>query len=385
MSIQDEKYSLSSPLEPRKDEHLTLVDNMSTDVEGEPLKNYLSTRQLPALDTLQNNYQNDDYIRIKLSGMSVGVSPNSSPRGHPQYQYEQRAEYFPPVEETNKRFDPIRSSVNNTPLLRRIMHHDPSSSQRRHSIANMDLNSRSSPLHEPHLYQPTPPSHNHHHNHHHSQQQQQQKQVQQVQPQQPQQLQSFSGHYSAPSSPPLHHSHQKLTKHPLLSFSPYNPRSKSMIEDDLPPPPIRRNSSALVYRNNNNTRDHLAPSIRRMSSSSSSTSSLHRISQIGNFKEDEDKHEMEGIYSRSPELRISHKLAERKRRKEMKDLFEELKDALPVDKSMKTSKWEILSKAVEYIGMLRHRDYGMEQELVMLKHELETLKNEKPVPQNNYH
>jgi hypothetical protein len=28
----------------------------------------------------------------------------------------------------------------------------------------------------------------------------------------------------------------------------------------------------------------------------------------------------------------------------MKDLFEELKDALPVDKSMKTSKWEILSK-----------------------------------------
>lgn len=28
----------------------------------------------------------------------------------------------------------------------------------------------------------------------------------------------------------------------------------------------------------------------------------------------------------------------------MKDLFEELKEALPVDKSMKTSKWEILSK-----------------------------------------
>ncbi|KAG2236105.1 hypothetical protein BDF21DRAFT_418269 [Thamnidium elegans] len=354
MSLQDDKYQLPSTLEPKEDEHSALtVDNMVTDVE--PLKNYLSSRQLPALDTLQSNYQNDDYIRIKLSGMSVGVSPNSSPRVQPQYQQEQRAEYFSQGEEERRRFDPIRSSVNNTPLLRRIMHHDPSS-QRRHSIANMDLNTRSLHHHEPHIYQPPPPQ------------------------------QSFPGHYSAPSSPPLQHSHQKLNKHPLIPFSPYNGRSKSIMDDDLPPPPMRRNSSALVYRNNN-TREHLISS-RRMSSSSSSTSSLHRVNQIGNFKEeedDDDRHEMEGIYSRSPELRISHKLAERKRRKEMKDLFEELKEALPVDKSMKTSKWEILSKAVEYIGMLRHRDYGMEQELVMLKHELESLKSEKPSVQKNYH
>ncbi|EPQ59254.1 hypothetical protein GLOTRDRAFT_136174 [Gloeophyllum trabeum ATCC 11539] len=79
-------------------------------------------------------------------------------------------------------------------------------------------------------------------------------------------------------------------------------------------------------------------------------------------------------YSRSPELRVSHKLAERKRRKEMKDLFDELRDQLPADRGMKASKWEILSKAIDFIVQLKHGHQEMAREIEMLRHEVDNMR-----------
>lgn len=71
--------------------------------------------------------------------------------------------------------------------------------------------------------------------------------------------------------------------------------------------------------------------------------------------------------SRSEDHRLSHKLAERKRRKEMKDVFDNLKDVLPPGVP-KSSKWEILNEASSTIDDL------LTQEQALLNQRNELLK-----------
>ncbi|KAM5356144.1 hypothetical protein ACJ41O_002790 [Fusarium nematophilum] len=88
-------------------------------------------------------------------------------------------------------------------------------------------------------------------------------------------------------------------------------------------------------------------------------------------------------YSRTPELRVSHKLAERKRRTEMKELFDQLRDLMPQERGSKASKWEILTKAIaehqrqnEHIRLLQSHYNTAAAENEILRRELQGMRME---------
>ncbi len=68
--------------------------------------------------------------------------------------------------------------------------------------------------------------------------------------------------------------------------------------------------------------------------------------QVSHLAEESESPDAASPYSRTPALRASHKLAERKRRTEMKYLFDSLRAQIPASHGSKSSKWEILSKGV---------------------------------------
>lgn len=106
--------------------------------------------------------------------------------------------------------------------------------------------------------------------------------------------------------------------------------------------------------------------------------------QLGNLQsEDSASHAGSQPYSRTPELRVSHKLAERKRRTEMKELFEQLRDLMPQERGSKASKWEILTKAIgehqrqsENIKYWQSQATSLHGEVEHLRRELNTVRIE---------
>ncbi|KAJ7781237.1 hypothetical protein B0H16DRAFT_1497581 [Mycena metata] len=154
---------------------------------------------------------------------------------------------------------------------------------------------------------------------------------------------------------------------PHMSFS---PERRMSVPDPLNPAPTGQR--VLRSRSRPPSRQQHSPDANH-SGPSSGQDDASPPSPTGSGKHSKESSSTTP-YSRSPELRVSHKLAERKRRKEMKELFDELRDQLPADRGMKASKWEILSKAIDFVTQLKQGHQDMAREIEMLRHELETIR-----------
>jgi len=168
----------------------------------------------------------------------------------------------------------------------------------------------------------------------------------------------------------------------------YPPDRRMSVPDKLTHPSSSRSlrsRSRPPSRQNTDPNSHSGPSSGQEEPSGASSPGMKHGKESGMTP-----------YSRSPELRVSHKLAERKRRKEMKDLFDELRDQLPADRGMKASKWEILSKgflflsffqshaqcttAIDFVVQLKRSHQELAQEVDILRQQVHGQQRSEAMP-----